>query len=398
MKFNIWNDFPQKPLPELLDFIVDNRGKTVPTVSQEEACEIVLIATNCIRNENLYPVYEKVRYISKETYEKWFRAHPISGDIIFVNKGTPGRICFCPENIDFCIAQDMMAFRVNSSVLYNKYLLAVLRSREMQEQIRITSVGDTIPHFKKEFLKELTIPLPPMDVQQIIGDYYFKLSEKIELNKKINENLEQQAQALFKNLIADIQERVPFTSVIQVLGGGTPKTGKQEYWNGEIPFFTPKDVGAPYVLTTEKSITPLGLDNCNSRLYPVNTVFLTARGTVGKVSLAGVPMSMNQSCYALAGKDGLHQIIVYHYVLETVKALKHKASGAVFDAIITRDFDTESVPALSSEQIDSFIAVAEPIYSDILNRTIENQRLAALRDTLLPKLMSGEIDVSAVRI
>ena len=191
---------------------------------------------------------------------------------------------------------------------------------------------------------------------------------------------------------------MPFTSVIQVLGGGTPKTGKQEYWNGEIPFFTPKDVGTPYVLTTEKNITPLGLDNCNSRLYPVNTVFLTARGTVGKVSLAGVPMSMNQSCYALAGKDGLHQIIVYHYVLETVKALKHKASGAVFDAIITRDFDTESVPALSSEQIDSFIAVAEPIYSDIFNRTIENQRLAALRDTLLPKLMNGEIDVSEVKI
>ena len=189
MKFNIWNDFPQKPLPELLDFIVDNRGKTVPTVSQDEACEIVLIATNCIRNENLYPVYEKVRYISRETYENWFRAHPISGDIIFVNKGTPGRISFCPENIDFCIAQDMMAFRVNSSVLYNKYLLAVLRSREMQEQIRITSVGDTIPHFKKEFLKELTIPVPSMEIQHIIGDCYFTLSEKIELNKKINENL-----------------------------------------------------------------------------------------------------------------------------------------------------------------------------------------------------------------
>ena len=152
------------------------------------------------------------------------------------------------------------------------------------------------------------------------------------------------------------------------------------------------------ILTTEKSITPLGLDNCNSRLYPVNTVFLTARGTVGKVSLAGVPMSMNQSCYALVGKDGIHQIIVYHHVLETVKALKHKASGAVFDAIITRDFDTEIVPALSSEQIKSFLEVAEPIYSDILNRTFENQRLAALRDALLSKLMSGEIDVSQVKI
>lgn len=109
-------------------------------------------------------------------------------------------------------------------------------------------------------------------------------------------------------------------------------------------------------------------------------------------------MSMNQSCYAIAGKDGLNQIIVYHYVLETVKALKHKASGAVFDAIITRDFDTECVPALSVKQIDSFLAVAEPIYSDILNRTFENQRLSVLRDTLLPKLMNGEIDVSEVKI
>lgn len=191
---------------------------------------------------------------------------------------------------------------------------------------------------------------------------------------------------------------MPFTSIIQVLGGGTPKTGNQEYWNGEIPFFTPKDVGNPYVITTEKNITSLGLNNCNSRLYPVNTVFLTARGTVGKVSLSGVSMAMNQSCYALVGKDGLHQIVVYHYVLETVKALKHKASGAVFDAIITRDFDTETVPALSSEQIKDFIAIAEPLYSEIHNRVLENKRLSELRDTLLPKLMNGEIDVSDIKI
>ena len=149
-------------------------------------------------------------------------------------------------------------------------------------------------------------------------------------------------------------------------------------------------------MTTEKSITHLGLDNCNSRLYPIDTVFLTARGTVGKVSLAGVPMAMNQSCYALLGKNGLHPIVVYHYALETVNALKHKASGAVFDAIITRDFDAEYVPELSSEQINNFVSLAEPMYADILNRTIENQHLAVLRDTLLPKLMGGEIDVSTL--
>lgn len=295
----------------------------------------------------------------------------------------------------------LMVLRPRKDAVLPLFLYAILKSRDVLEELQhlAETRSGTFPQitFSSE-LAPMEIMLPDFTTQKQIVGILSAIEDKIRLNTAINENLEQQAQALFKNLIADIQERVPFTSVIQVLGGGTPKTGKQEYWNGEIPFFTPKDVGAPYVLTTEKSITPLGLDNCNSRLYPVNTVFLTARGTVGKVSLAGVPMSMNQSCYALAGKDGLHQIIVYHYVLETVKALKHKASGAVFDAIITRDFDTESVPALSSEQIDSFIAVAEPIYSDILNRTIENQRLAALRDTFLPKLMNGEIDVSAVKI
>lgn len=109
-------------------------------------------------------------------------------------------------------------------------------------------------------------------------------------------------------------------------------------------------------------------------------------------------MGMNQSCYALVGKEEVSQILVYHFALETVKSLKHKASGAVFDAIITRDFETEMIPALSNKQNSDFLNVAEPIYSEILNITLENKRLSELRNTLLPKLMNGEIDVSEVEI
>ncbi|MDD7518113.1 restriction endonuclease subunit S [Ruminococcus flavefaciens] len=343
------------------------------------------------------------KFVTEEKARSLHRSIAKRNDVIVTISGTLGQIAYIPENSmfeEYLCSQRQFRVSFDTERVFVPYLVYYFHSREGQHKILSFANQTGVPALSQPLknFRNIEVDLPDIDTQKQIASVLLSLDDKIELNTAINENLEQQAQALFKNLIADIQERVPFTSVIQVLGGGTPKTGKQEYWNGEIPFFTPKDVGAPYVLTTEKSITPLGLDNCNSRLYPVNTVFLTARGTVGKVSLAGVPMSMNQSCYALAGKDGLHQIIVYHYVLETVKALKHKASGAVFDAIITRDFDTESVPALSSEQIDSFIAVAEPIYSDILNRTIENQRLAALRDTLLPKLMNGEIDVSAVKI
>lgn len=403
MKFNIWNDFPQKPLPELLDFIVDNRGKTVPTVSQEEACEIVLIATNCIRNENLYPVYEKVRYISKETYEKWFRAHPISGDIIFVNKGTPGRICFCPENIDFCIAQDMMAFRVNSSVLYNKYLLAVLRSREMQEQIRITSVGDTIPHFKKEFLKELTIPLPPMDVQQIIGDYYFKLSEKIELNKKINENLEQQAQALFKAWFVDFE---PFGGVMpddwrmgtlsEICGYSKDKIDidnltLDSYYSTEN--MQPNRQGAVQATTlpTIKQTTACKKGDVlisNIRPYFKKILYCFSDCGCSTDVLCFVPNKTDYSAFLYCA---LYADKFFDYMVAGSKGTKmprgDKKQIMVYPICIP-----------SAEYIEKFNQAVASMLETVYTNRIEENNLANLRDTLLPKLMNGEIDVSAVKI
>ena len=387
---NIWKDCEQVPLTSLLSFIVDNRGKTVPVIDDKNG--IKLIATNCIKNENLYPVYEKVRFLSEETYKTWFRAHPQPGDIIFVNKGTPGKVAFVPDPIDFCIAQDMMAFRVNPEIVYNKYLFAVLRSAKIQEQIRITSVGDVIPHFKKEFLDEIKIPLPDLKIQKYLGDMYFIYSEKIELNNKINTNLEHQAQALFKNFSEKSSKSVKFTDLIYILGGGTPKTNNEDYWNGKIPFFTPKDVGNPYCLLTEKKITESGLENCNSSLYPVNTIFVTARGTVGKVCLAGLPMAMNQSCYALKSKDD-NQLLAYFYTLEAINSLKHKANGATFDAIVTRDFETETINVLSEQDTKEFTQIVKPIFEMILTNQKENINLSNLRDTLLPKLMNGELGI-----
>ena len=181
--------------------------------------------------------------------------------------------------------------------------------------------------------------------------------------------------------------------MINVLGGGTPKTSNSEFWGGSIPFFTPKDVGAPYTFQTEKYITESGLNHCNSRLYPKNTTFVTARGTVGKVSLAGAPMAMNQSCYALASET-IDPLLVYFYALKAVASLKHKASGAVFDAIVTRDFDTETISILTDEENRSVASIIVPIMEAIHNNIEENMRLSGLRDAILPKLMSGELDVS----
>lgn len=246
------------------------------------------------------------------------------------------------------------------------------------------------PGLSVKTLAKQVIELPPLDVQNKVVAVLSSLDSKIALNEKINDNLQQQATALFSSLYDRSNTEVRFTDLIQILGGGTPKTGESTYWNGNIAFFTPKDVGTPYTLITEKTISEEGLSHCNSRLYPVNTVFVTARGTVGKVGISGVPMAMNQSCYALVGKE-THQLLVYFYTLKAVDRLKHKASGAVFDAITTRDFESEQIMKLSDDDAKAFLCIAEPMFQKVLNNCIENLRLSTLRDSLLPKLMSGEI-------
>lgn len=274
-----------------------------------------------------------------------------------------------------------------------RFLCYLINSMDLSGYV----TGSAQPKLSQANLNAVTLSLPTLAEQKRIVEYLYMLDQKIDVNRQINDNLQQQAAALFSSLYDRSNTEVGFTDLIQILGGGTPKTGENTYWNGNIAFFTPKDVGTPYTLITEKTISKEGLSHCNSRLYPVNTVFVTARGTVGKVGMSGVPMAMNQSCYALVGKE-THQLLVYFYTLKAVDRLKHKASGAVFDAITTRDFESEQIMKLSDDAATAFLRVAEPMFQEVLNNNIENLRLSTLRDSLLPKLMSGEIDVSAVQL
>jgi len=187
------------PFSELISEVVDNRGRTCPTVENG----IPLIATNCLRNEFLYPTYDKSRFVSRETYSTWFRGHPLPGDILFVNKATPGRVCLVPDPVDFCIAQDMVAVRADPKRIYPKYLFAALRAPVVQEQIAQMHVGTLIPHFKKSDFNKLRIPVPGPDYQRFIGDTYFELSAKIDLNRRMNETLEAMSRAIFKSWFVD---------------------------------------------------------------------------------------------------------------------------------------------------------------------------------------------------
>lgn len=330
-----------------------------------------------------------LKVISRSAVEQW--------DILFSMIGTIGNIYLEKNSHVEYACKNMGIFKFSGNKENALWMYYYLKSPQAKAYIQTHLRGSTQAYVPLGGLREMPVPVPPQSVRNEIIAVLRPIDEKIECNNAINDNLQQQASALFSSFYDRSNTEVRYTDLIQILGGGTPKTGENTYWNGNIAFFTPKDVGTPYTLITEKTITEEGLSHCNSRLYPVNTVFVTARGTVGKVGMSGVPMAMNQSCYALVGKE-THQLLVYFYTLKAVDRLKHKASGAVFDAITTRDFESEQIMKLSDDDAKAFLCIAEPMFQKVLNNCIENLRLSTLRDSLLPKLMSGEIDVSDIQL
>lgn len=204
--------------------------------------------------------------------------------------------------------------------------------------------------------------------------------------------------ALFKNALND-SIKTGLTEVVEVLNGGTPKTNESKYWdNADIPFFGPGDASMSiYCMSTIKHITKLGLENCNSAFYPKDTVFLTARGTVGKVAMAGVPMAMNQSCFAFRGRR-VSQEACYQIIKRAVRSLRAKANGATFAAINARDLGMEIVAIPSPESLIAFDKEASGLHKLIWQNELETLALSSLRDSLLPKLLSGEIDASKVEL
>lgn len=342
------------------------------------------------------------RQISFADYEKLKSSGcvPQKGDILIGKDGARyfEDIIIYNQDEAPALLSSIAILRCDEEKVISEYLYYLLKTPSFKKDVKDNyGSGSAIPRIILKDFKRMKVEYPSIEKQRQIVSILHDLDAKIFNNQKVNDNLEQQAAALFSSLYNRSNTEVRYTDLIQILGGGTPKTGETAYWNGNIAFFTPKDVGTPYTFITEKTITEEGLSHCNSRLYPVNTVFVTARGTVGKVGLSGVPMAMNQSCYALVGKE-THQLLVYFYTLKAVDRLKHKASGAVFDAITTRDFDSEQIMKLSDDDAKAFLCVAEPMFQEILNNSIENLRLSTLRDFLLPKLMSGEIDVSSVQL
>ncbi|HDS5482387.1 TPA: restriction endonuclease subunit S [Serratia liquefaciens] len=192
-------------------------------------------------------------------------------------------------------------------------------------------------------------------------------------------------------------ESLPVGSLIDLIGGGTPKTSEHSYWGGDIPWFSVVD--APndsdvFVLSTEKKITDLGVKNSSTKVLRIGTTIISARGTVGKCALVATPMAMNQSCYGVIGTNGIHDYFIYYLIRQSVSQLQQRSHGSVFSTI-TRDTFNSFKFAFSGELIaNTFGETISPWFEKIRANNQQRYMLQSLRDILLPKLISGELHLS----
>ncbi|BDC85713.1 MULTISPECIES: restriction endonuclease subunit S [Aeromonas] len=289
-----------------------------------------------------------------------------------------------------------------------------------------TSDKSAVPGVNRNELHEMVIPaIEDKKLQVAIRKVLEAVDKKIELNNRINAELEAMAKIMYDYWFVQfdfpdangkpyktsggkmvynptLKREIPedwragnALEVAHLFGGGTPTKTKQEYWNGTIPFFTPSDSDNNiYSVSTEDYITDEGLQNSSTRLFEPHTVFITARGSVGRLALNAVPMAMNQSCYALKAKNGISYTFLFFLTKELIHHLEVKSSGSVFNSIVSSDIEYTNL-ALPSERtvIEEFSALAEPIFEKIEASTKENRQLSVLRDWLLPMLMNGQVTV-----
>ena len=273
------------------------------------------------------------------------------------------------------------------------------------------SSGAAIQNINTEILRNTKINLPSLKTQQKIANILSTYDELIEVNTLRIKTLEETAQALYKEWFVRFRfpnyQQTEFIKGVpkgwevgnifdfaEVKGGGTPLTTNEQYWTGNIPFYTPTDYNNDfYVFETEKNITKLGLKNSSTKLFSKGTVFITARGSVGNVCLAGIDMAMNQSCFAIVSSNNTNEFYLFLFVKEMTNFFKQVASGATFDAFNLATFKNYKTIIPNVDVIESFSIICTPIFNQIETLQSQNKELRQIRDRLLPRLISGRISV-----
>lgn len=290
-----------------------------------------------------------------------------------------------------------------SPAVEKKFIKYVLLSPLFQDYLQNNATGTTIKNVSLKQIRDYSFNLPPLDVQKKIAGVLGALDDKIELNNKINNNLEQQAQALFKSWFVDRKYEVEKDTTLGVVCkcelGGTPSRVKPEYWNGNIAWINSGEVNNFRIIKASEYITEIGLKHSATKLLPRKTTVIAITGaTLGQISLLEIDSCTNQSVVGILENETLPYEFIYPYICHNIKELLSHQTGGAQQHINKQNVEQIALSLPKATLIKDYKNIVAPIFELIAKNCFESERFAALRDTLLPKLMSGEIDVSNVDI
>lgn len=321
------------------------------------------------------------------------------GDVLFSNIRTYFKKVWI-ATFDGVASPDVLIFSAMKNC-ESQYLYYMMCEPQFTEFTVLTSRGAKMPRGDKEAILNYEISLPSLAEQKAIVSVLSSLDNKIDLLHRQNKTLEAMAETLFRQCFVeeaqDDWEEVNVLNIFSLVGGGTPKTSIDEYWNGNIPWISGGDISQShkgFISKTEKSITELGLKSSSTKLLPKFSTIISARGTVGRYAMLEQEMCFSQSNYGIIPKGHNCYYFVYLLIGFIVDELLAAAYGSVFDTITTRTFESVDLKLPEMSEIINFEAIVIEHFKKKELNSKQIQTLEKLRDTLLPKLMSGEVRVS----
>jgi type I restriction enzyme S subunit len=383
------------------DIIDGDRGINYP--KQDEFSEngycLFLNAKNVTKEGFLF---DECYFITKEKDQILRKGKLKRNDIVLTTRGTVGNIGFYHSGVPFehiRINSGMVIIRPDTKEILPEYTFYLFKN--LKSEFDVFATGSAQPQLPIRDLKEISFYLPSLPEQRAIASVLSSLDDKIDLLHRQNKTLEAMAETLFRQWFVEEAdegwEEGSLLELIQLVGGGTPKTSISDYWDGDIPWLAGGDIASnhkSFILKTEKTITEKGLKNSSAKLLPKYATIISARGTVGKYCLLAQPMAFSQSNYGILPKVDNCYFFTYLLINHLVEELQSSAYGSVFDTITTITFKENSVLIPPKDKIISFETTVFPYFDKMFVNGLQIHTLEKLRDTLLPKLMSGEVRVN----
>ena len=323
-----------------------------------------------------------------------------SGDIVFGRKGAVDRSAWVtPREDGWFLGSDGIRLRL-APTLDARFIAYQIQSSSARQWLLQHATGSTMLSLSRRVLENLPVIVPPIAVQHATSDVLAALDDKIAANRKLASTADELARSQFRKFVgrsaASEMADATYGDVAVIGGGGTPKTRIPEYWDGDIPWATPTDVTGlevPSLSATGRTITREGVSNSSAKLYPAGSILMTSRATIGAFAIAENPVSVNQGFIVVNAKDPKHQWWLFHEMRSRVDEYIAHANGATFLEIPRGRFKALPVTVPDDDVVAEFSTSASELHQVAVNAATESRTLVALRDTLLPRLMSGELRV-----